>query len=93
MPVWRRDGKELFYLTLDRKLMAVTVNGVVGPQRRFEAGTPQALFALTLPQFVAGRHSALYAASPDGQRFLVNSVVESSRGESLTLVVNWPGRK
>ena len=44
-PHWRRDGKELFYLIADRKLMAVEVNGSSGT---FEAGIPGALFDLRI---------------------------------------------
>ena len=39
-PRWRRDGKELFYLASDGKLMAVSVNG----EGTFKAGVPKALF-------------------------------------------------
>ena len=39
-PVWRADGKELFYLGADATLMAVPIDAT----REFEAGVPQALF-------------------------------------------------
>src|SRR5438309_1199910 len=44
-PHWRRDGKELFYVTADKKLMAVEVNGSSGT---FEAGIPKSLFDLRI---------------------------------------------
>ena len=44
-PRWRRDGKELFYLALDGKLMVVEVNA----GERFRAGVPKALFQMRLP--------------------------------------------
>jgi Tol biopolymer transport system component len=79
-PAWRRDGKELYYLSPDRKLMAVPIrNGAA-----IEAGTPQSLFTL--------RGSQVFAPSRDGQRFLV---VESAGGEEaaavppVTVVLNW----
>ena len=43
-PRWRRDGKELFYLSLDGKLMVVEVNG----RGKIRAGMPKALFQMRL---------------------------------------------
>ena len=40
-PRWRGDGGELFYLSADRRMMAVDVKLVP----RFEPGTPRALFS------------------------------------------------
>ena len=73
---WRLDGRELFYMGLDNRLMAVpvTLNGsTVG------AGTPVALFS-TPP-------GSEYAASPDGQRFLVNEITEEA--SPITILLNW----
>jgi eukaryotic-like serine/threonine-protein kinase len=65
-PIWRPDGKELFYKSADEKIVAVPVR--IGAS--FEAGAPKELFpAAALGLFVARRQ---YAVSPDGQRFLVN---------------------
>ena len=79
-PAWRRDGKELYYVSSDRKLMAVAIrNGSA-----IEAGTPQSLFAL--------RGSQGFTPSRDGQRFLV---VDFASGEEaaavppVTVVLNW----
>ncbi len=80
LPEWRRDGKELYYLSLDRKLMAVPIKS----GSAIEAGTPQELFALL--------SSPSFNPSRDGQRFLA---VESARGEEaaavppVTVVLNW----
>ena len=51
-PAWRRDGKELYYISPDRKLMAVPMK--IGST--IEAGTPQSLFALPV---VAGPAASL----------------------------------
>ena len=71
-PRWRRDGKELVYITLDRKLMAVEVktNG-----EEFEAGVPQILFTapISSPYFPSGTD---YDVSADGQRFLISASME-----------------
>jgi Tol biopolymer transport system component len=79
-PLWRRDGKEIFYLSADNKLMAVRVETSGGS---FTAGGARALFD-SHSYGVFGR----YDASADGQRFVV--VYEGNRPSStLTSVVNW----
>jgi Tol biopolymer transport system component len=59
-PAWRGDGKELYFLNIDRDVMAVDFSSA--PQAK--AGTPRVLFRL--PDLSAGP-----AISPDGQRFVV----------------------
>jgi len=65
-PRWRRDGKELFYIAPDRKLMAVTIGA--GPV--FQASTPQPLFERRTSGF--GLPYYMYDVAADGKRFLVN---------------------
>jgi len=80
-PRWRGDGKELFYLAADNKLMAAEVN-IKGSA--LEIGAVRPLFET---------HTALqgrdYDVSADGQRFLVNTLVEEKGSSPLNLVVNW----
>jgi Tol biopolymer transport system component len=80
-PVWSPDGKELFYMSVDNKLMAVDVRTASG----FEAGTPRVLFE-SRSKSVTGRR---YDVSPDGKRFLVNSVIGEVKATPMTLVQNW----
>jgi Tol biopolymer transport system component len=81
-PVWRRDGKEILYLALDGKLMAVSVK----PGGIF--GLPQALFATRLnPQL---QNLAYYDVTPDGQRFLIDQPVAHTGDVSITVIANWP---
>jgi eukaryotic-like serine/threonine-protein kinase len=84
-PMWRRDGKELFFLTLDEKLMAVNVN-TASPG--FEVGIPKELFQAQLIPLWFWRN--LYVPSPDGQRFLMLAPVGQAKQEPITVVVNWP---
>ena len=79
LPIWRRDGLELYYLAPDNKLMAAAIH-VRGPE--VEVGTVRPLFATA-----ARRQFGAYDVSPDG-RFLINAVSEQS-SEPITLVVNW----
>ncbi len=80
-PLWRRDGKELFYIAADSKLMAVPVKtGAV-----FESEEPRPLFEARLRNDPS-RH---YDVSPDGQRFLLNIPLAGGTSPPITLVQNW----
>lgn len=85
-PRWRRDGKEIFYLAPapDNKLMVAAVNGVGSA---FEIGAVRPLIDTRAPVRNALR---VYDISPDGQRFLVNTLAEEGASDPITLVVNWP---
>jgi hypothetical protein len=84
-PEWRRDGKELFYVSADRKLMAipVTTDG-----ESFVRGAPRALFDVHMPEQTAP-YPTDYAVTMDGKRFLVNTVVDQPARPALTVIVNW----
>jgi Tol biopolymer transport system component len=80
-PRWSRDGKQIFYLQLDRKLMAASFDTRTGI-----AGTPHELFQTRI---VAPAYAWFqYDVAPDG-RFLINSL-PTDRAAPLTLVTNWP---
>ena len=63
---WRRDGKELFYLSLQggQGMMAVDVLG----EAPFRTGEPRLLFKLPTPVLAPAQLSSV--SSPDGQRFI-----------------------
>jgi serine/threonine protein kinase/Tol biopolymer transport system component len=83
-PLWRHDGKELFFLRQDDgTLMAAAVDATRG----FETVATQTLFQPNAARYNTGLGN--YAVSRDGQRFLVNSRREQSSGVPLTVVVNW----
>jgi Tol biopolymer transport system component len=88
-PRWRRDGKEIFYLAADGKLMAVEAQTA----SRFEAGVPKALFDPMIPRSRPPPWVFyFYDVTADGKRFLVNSIStapESSASAPITVVVNW----
>ena len=81
-PVWRADGKELFYLGADGTMMAVPIDAT----GQFDAGVPQALFPTGAR---AIQHQPVYAVTKDGKRFLVNARPQQSSVAPLTVVVNW----
>src|SRR5262249_19061484 len=84
-PVWSRDGRELFYLAPDGKLMAVPVR--TAPT--FDADAPRALFTIHRREPVATLDLFSYDVSPDGQRFLVNTEAGEESAPPLTVVLNW----
>ncbi|HEY3124050.1 MAG TPA: hypothetical protein VGK70_08280, partial [Thermoanaerobaculia bacterium] len=83
-PRWRRDGKELYYIAPDNALMAVEVATGSG----FAAGTPKALFRTRIKSLDLGFQ---YDVSPDGNRFLINTLEEDRQASSITVVQNWMG--
>ena len=81
-PFWRADGRELYYRTRDRKIMAVPIHQ--GPT--FSSGTPQPLFEST---FAAINARGLYRPTADGQRFLVLAPLGRDAIPPTTVVLNW----
>jgi eukaryotic-like serine/threonine-protein kinase len=86
-PRWRRDGKEIFFLSPENRLMSAAVNG---QESAFAVGVVQPLFDVRprLEGF-AGSNAWSYAVSANGQRFLVNTLVEQAVSPPIALVVNW----
>lgn len=84
-PMWRRDGKELFYLGLDRTMMAVPIK----EGTTIEAGSPVSLFATTVPYSGLTDYRNNYAVTHDGQKFLINTLDERAGQKPFTAIVNW----
>jgi eukaryotic-like serine/threonine-protein kinase len=77
-PRWRGDGREIFYLAPNGKMMAVAV----APEQEFRVGTPTPLFQ-TPPGTIVGDVTA------DGKRFLLIAPVGPSASVPFTVVLNW----
>jgi Tol biopolymer transport system component len=84
-PQWRGDGRELFYVAPDKKIMAVPVTTAGS----FEAGAPAPLFTTRVPPTGLTGDRNHFIVSPDGQRFLVNNLVAEGNSQPITLVLNW----
>jgi Tol biopolymer transport system component len=88
LPIWSRDGNELFFIGADRKLMAVDVKSRASKDTTgkdvvtFEAGMPKALFGTRLG---AG---TWYDVDQKG-RFLMPTELEQAATVPMTIVVNW----
>ncbi len=85
MPKWHPGGVELYYVTLDSRLMAVSLKGRNrGGDRPAPIGAPEMLFRVDLKE-----HRLRQFDTHDGTRFLANRNVSLGAGVPLTLVVHW----
>jgi Tol biopolymer transport system component len=80
-PTWGAGGKELFYLSLDDKLISVGIN--LG-ENSVEPSPPRELFPLPSVDT-----SYIPYDTADGGKFLVRAVPEPS-AQPLTVIINWP---
>jgi Tol biopolymer transport system component len=87
---WRRDGKELFYIALDGRLMAAPIR-FDADGRTAEPGAPAPLFAANVGGAVQNVAGQQYVVSADGRRFLLNTVVDQGVAAPLRLVLHWRG--
>jgi serine/threonine protein kinase len=86
-PAWRRDGKELFYLSPKRQMMAVPITA----GSRLHAGIPQRLFEAAVSSVLSPNYTrSQYAVTADGQRFLINEPIGKGSLSAITVVFNWP---
>ena len=83
-PIWRADGKELFYVAPDDTIMAVAVRE---EGRGIQFGKPQRLFQAPISVLPARQPSWTWDVSPDGQRFLL--ILAKADDAPITLVTNW----
>jgi Tol biopolymer transport system component len=83
-PRWRRDGKEIFYITPTGMLTAVSVVG----GDAFTTGTPAPLFQLRSRTTISSTDLYTYDVARDGTRFLVNRYIKPEHIKPLTIVLN-----
>jgi Tol biopolymer transport system component len=84
-PIWRKDGKELFYLASDGTMMAVPVTTGAS----FAAGSPVALFQTRRRQPISSFDLFSYAVSEDGQRFLIATKSDEANAAPLSIFLHW----
>jgi Tol biopolymer transport system component len=84
-PEWRRDGKELYFLSLAGAITAVDVSGTAGTD--LVLGPPKTLFAGILADDSQIGHN--YSVSADGQRFLIRKTVRAGELPATTVFMNW----
>ena len=81
IPVWSRDGRELYFISADNKMMAVKINTAGG---KFQPSVPQPLFDV----HVAAGLVPNFDVSKEG-RFLIPTEVGEASNEPMTVVLNW----
>lgn len=84
-PRWRPDGKELFFLSRDRTLMAVSVK----TRSQFEFSGPTPLFETHAHEPMPAEEFFTYDVSNGGGRFLINEDVERTDPRPLDIILNW----
>jgi Tol biopolymer transport system component len=84
---WSRDGRELFYLSTDRRLISVPIR--TSPS--LQLGSPTELFSVKEKswQTAFGNADSCFEVSPDGKRFLAAVPEVLADKLPLTVVVNW----
>ena len=83
-PRWRKDARELYYLSPDGKLMVAAMNSspsgmeITDRSELFEA-----------PRVNLGSSRLQYAVLDNGERFLFRAISESTTPRSITVLKNW----
>jgi len=85
-PIWRADGRELFFIAPDNTVMSVAVT----PGTTFQAAVPRPLFRPP-GQFEVGSGIPQYDVAGDGQRFLMVLGAGDDATAPMTLATEWPG--
>jgi len=88
-PRWRRDGKELFFLSLDNHLHAVEITGQPGNEATFQTSPPKELFLTNAPGTGSHGLNADYVVSADGQKFLIDHPTSNPPEAPLRVITNW----
>jgi eukaryotic-like serine/threonine-protein kinase len=83
MARWRKDGKELLFVSPEGNLMSVAVST---EGKSFKAETPKPLFDTRIVATV--RDTWQYDMTPDAQKFIINTRIEHAE-EPITLYSNW----
>jgi len=87
---WRADGKELFYIALDGKLMAVPIR--IRPDgKSLDADVAVPLFGTQIGGALQLQSRQQYVVARDGQQFLMNTIVEET-SIPITVIVNWKAK-
>ena len=84
-PVWRRDGSELFFIGADGQMMAASVKA---EGAEFEFAAPKPLFKTRTMSLEGGIYHE-YDVSPDGQRFLIGTLIGDTKAPPPTVITNW----
>jgi serine/threonine protein kinase len=82
-PRWRKDGRELFYISAGNNMMSVDVDGRT---ESLTVGEPKQMFPVRAPQA-----NKPYDVSADGQTFYVVTREAGFAASWINVVINWNG--
>jgi hypothetical protein len=84
-PAWRRDGREIFYLSRNRLMVVPIRTGTT-----VQAGRPVPLFEAAVSSLITTTYTRnQYLVTTDGQRLLINEPLGKSALATITVVFNW----
>ena len=89
MPRWRGDGKELFFMGADGKIMGVSITIGNGQKPSLQPATPVSLFQSDFISSPTVNNVFQYDVTADGQRFVVLDNRGGAESAPLNVVVNW----
>ena len=81
---WREDGKELYFISSGRQLMAVPMNESA---EKISPGEPRTLFRVRSVL----RNGFTYEPAANGKKFLFNDPLVEQAPVPITVIVNWQG--
>ena len=88
---WSRDGKQIFYIALDEKMMAVPIHFDATGQRA-EPGQPKPLFTTQVGGAIHSSNSPWqFDVAADG-RFLMRNLTNEFNTSPITVIMNWKPR-
>jgi serine/threonine protein kinase len=88
-PRWNKNGKEIFFISLDSKMMTAPVK-LSSDSQSLETGAPSILFQVRIAGGpLPGIFKQEYAVSADGQQFLVNLDTGESTISPINVTLNW----
>lgn len=79
-PFWSPGGRELYFYSADRKIMAVDIQSGA----KFSAGVPHSLFDVAL-----NTGNASFSVSKNG-KFLLPVLTEENSAAPMSVILNWP---
>jgi hypothetical protein len=89
---WNPNGRELFYIAPDDRLMAVSI-GFVSNGKTAELGAPLGLFATNVGSGAMNTNRQQYMVAQSGQSFVMNSVVGEAGTSPITVILNWKPKR
>jgi len=87
-PRWRRDGRELYFVAGDGRLVALPVSTT---DSTFVPGSPEPLFSL--PLSVSGASTFMYDAAAGRRRFVIIAAADDAARDRVNVLVNWPSQR